>query len=246
MASSKFLGHEPCPACGSRDNLGAYADGKYCFGCGWGIRGYRGYSLRELRQRLDQQEKSRGSSPVPLPDDFSFDLPPPVLAWIKQYGITDRELDDNRIGWSFRAQYLIFPVFDIFGNLVLWQGRYFGPNAKHPKYFTAGLPETVFHYLGLIGDYSGAVCVVEDFVSAVKVGRVIPASPLCGSTLSVQRIAKMSDQFKNLYIWLDKDKHVYSLRARWRASAYFENVRTITTDLDPKGNSDAKIQELLS
>lgn len=31
---SKFLFHEPCPACGSRDNLGRYADGSaYCFGC---------------------------------------------------------------------------------------------------------------------------------------------------------------------------------------------------------------------
>ena len=31
---SKFLRHEPCPACGSKDNLGRYDDGHgYCFGC---------------------------------------------------------------------------------------------------------------------------------------------------------------------------------------------------------------------
>jgi twinkle protein len=30
-----FIGHEPCPACGSRDNLARYSDGHgYCFGCG--------------------------------------------------------------------------------------------------------------------------------------------------------------------------------------------------------------------
>ena len=32
---SVLVGHEPCPSCGSRDNLGRYSDGHgYCFGCG--------------------------------------------------------------------------------------------------------------------------------------------------------------------------------------------------------------------
>jgi twinkle protein len=33
---STFLHHAPCPACGSKDNLGVYTDGhEYCFGCGY-------------------------------------------------------------------------------------------------------------------------------------------------------------------------------------------------------------------
>ncbi len=32
--SSEFLRHEPCPSCGSKDNLARYTDGHaYCFGC---------------------------------------------------------------------------------------------------------------------------------------------------------------------------------------------------------------------
>ena len=32
--SSVFLNHEPCPSCGSRDNLARFDDGHgYCFGC---------------------------------------------------------------------------------------------------------------------------------------------------------------------------------------------------------------------
>jgi ribosomal protein L37AE/L43A len=32
---SAFMGHEPCPACGSRNNLARYASGRgYCHGCG--------------------------------------------------------------------------------------------------------------------------------------------------------------------------------------------------------------------
>lgn len=38
--TSEFLTYEPCPQCGSRDNLGRYSDGHgYCFGCGHYERG---------------------------------------------------------------------------------------------------------------------------------------------------------------------------------------------------------------
>ena len=31
---SNFVAHEPCPVCGSRDNLARFDDGHaYCFGC---------------------------------------------------------------------------------------------------------------------------------------------------------------------------------------------------------------------
>ncbi|MBN9564949.1 MAG: toprim domain-containing protein [Alphaproteobacteria bacterium] len=33
-SNSNFVGHEPCPKCGSKDNLGRYDDGHgYCYGC---------------------------------------------------------------------------------------------------------------------------------------------------------------------------------------------------------------------
>ena len=33
---STFIRHEPCPSCGSKDNLGRYTDGHaHCFGCGY-------------------------------------------------------------------------------------------------------------------------------------------------------------------------------------------------------------------
>ena len=33
---SEFIQHEPCPKCGSRDNLARYDDGHaFCFGCNY-------------------------------------------------------------------------------------------------------------------------------------------------------------------------------------------------------------------
>ena len=32
-SKSEFIGHEPCPSCGSKDNLARYDDGHgFCFG----------------------------------------------------------------------------------------------------------------------------------------------------------------------------------------------------------------------
>ena len=39
-ADSHFIGHEPCPKCGSKDNLARYSDGHgYCYGCEYWERG---------------------------------------------------------------------------------------------------------------------------------------------------------------------------------------------------------------
>lgn len=36
MEESQFTNHEPCPSCGSKDNLARYDDGHgFCFGCGY-------------------------------------------------------------------------------------------------------------------------------------------------------------------------------------------------------------------
>ena len=38
--TSTCIAHEPCPECGSRDNLARYSDGHgYCFGCGYYEKG---------------------------------------------------------------------------------------------------------------------------------------------------------------------------------------------------------------
>lgn len=49
-----FLKHEPCPGCGSRNNLARYADGSAtCFGCAhWEPPDERGYSSREDTRRV--------------------------------------------------------------------------------------------------------------------------------------------------------------------------------------------------
>lgn len=244
MASSNFLGHSPCPNCGSRDNLGNWEDGKWCFGCGYRLPKYKGLSLKDLRQSLEQQEK-RGSkyANLRLPSDFSYDLPEQCRQWLSKYGLTNREISQHRFGWSAEYECLIFPVFDIFGNLLAWQGRSFRQKPENvQRYNSRGDLSSIYHIIGTGGN---TVVCVEDLVSAIKVSRLLPAMPLWGSQMPIDRIRKLSGRFSRLVLWLDHDKQRYALQARFRALPYFDDVKVVITELDPKGYSDIRIKEYL-
>jgi twinkle protein len=70
---STCVGHEPCPECGSRDNLGRYDDGHgFCFGCGYYEHGStssdapavpRRRSSPELLEGMDFEKSHRAIRP---------------------------------------------------------------------------------------------------------------------------------------------------------------------------------------
>lgn len=61
--SQGFLKHEPCPSCGSQDNLARYDDGHgYCFGCNYYENGDG-----EARQVSEEKQGLREGAYVPLP-----------------------------------------------------------------------------------------------------------------------------------------------------------------------------------
>ena len=253
----EFSHHERCPECArlgkdtAKDNLGVWKDGhKYCFGCGWHSN-VGGLSLERLMARHTQLkllenkgEKNKNDPVVSLPVDFTADIPQVALEWLKSYEITDAEIEENWIGWSPQYERLIFPVFDRYNNLLMYSGRDFSTREGRPKYHTEGLPEKVFHILNDDGD--DCVCIVEDVVSAIKVGRHIPTMPLWGSILSTKRMITLSDLYKVLIIWLDHDKQEYAIKQSIKARPFFDDVKVIGTDHDPKVFSNSNIEEILT
>lgn len=252
---TSFVKHEACPVCNSRDNVGVWSDGhKYCFGCGWGIPAYKGMSVEALKQQMRSQEQKNGHS-IFLPLDYSLDIAPQAIAWLKKYEISDKEIRLFKLGYSHDRHYLVFPVFDSYGNLLLWQGRYFGPNAEHPRYFTSGYPEKVYYIMGPEGRLhdgdnrvrsANFLVLTEDVVSGIKVSRQYPAMPLFGSQVTLDRIRKLSDRFTSLVIWLDRDKLKDSVKARIKALPFFEHVSVVVVDGDPKDYDDISIRSIIS
>ena len=73
---SSFSHHEPCPKCGSKDNVAVYTDGgKHCFGCGYHISGKWSLNVDNMQQRLLNNNKNNESDKLYLPNDFDRSIP---------------------------------------------------------------------------------------------------------------------------------------------------------------------------
>ena len=232
---AKWIKNTHCPRCGSKDNLGVWDDGStHCWGgCGE-------WSPPKVLQL--NRVKSDIYINVYLPNDVIDILPTKALDWLAKYHLTKEELSVIKPLYSYEKDLLVFPIYDDQGELLMWQGRYFGDNTNHPKYLTYGA-KNVLHIVGVESD---TIVVTEDLVSAVRVGSVINAMPLWGSSMPLESIIRLSKRFKYLSIWLDNNKAKESLKTRIKASPYFDGVLSIVTELDPKCYSVEQIKEILN
>lgn len=240
---SQFQRHEPCPKCRemgvdkSGNNLGVWDDHKYCFSCGY-VEINNSLNLNRITNNKKSQDVS---AYIELPSDITTVLPERAVKWLDKYELTETE--KNQFLWSEQYQRLIYPVYDLYDNLLFYQGRAFNQdNGKHSKYSTQGFGNKIFH---LIGPEQPRLIVVEDVVSALKISRQAYVMPLWGSQISPERVRMLSGMVFKLWIWLDKDKAEYSLKTRQMASPYFDEVRCIITDKDPKEYSNDKIMEII-
>lgn len=241
---------EQCPRCASigkdtrKNNLAVYEDQhEYCFGCGFYKRAPD--SVANMQAKLDKRggkAQTRTSFSFDK-EDFSYSIPANALAWLRKYGITDAEVHKHNICWHEEKQSLIFPVFED-ERLVSYTGRYFGPDKDHPKYMAGG--DKKGHYKLFPQEESHVYVLVEDYVSAIKVGRHFNCIPLLGAHVPLALILSLSRHEPILRIWLDRDKAESAMKFSARARQYIKDCATIVTDLDPKCYKDSEIKTIVS
>jgi len=232
-----FLHHEACPSCGSRDNLGRYADGSaYCFGC---------HYYERPNGSVDPRNRETGKSKdfAQPPSDCGYEFSSECLSWLEKYGLTVQELYERQVVWSPQRQQLVF----LFENGI-WQARNFGEFAK-TKYFTQGnVNEHLPVYCrvgGSVGD-SPTVVLVEDCISAIKIARQQDSMPLLGSNISHQKLYRLKHFYEEAVFWLDSDKYAEAQKLAQRAKLLGLKTKVIFTELDPKEYNDQTIAKLLS
>lgn len=224
---AKCIAHEPCPKCGSRDNLGRYDDGSaFCFGCR--------YYEPPIRQRRMPLEPTKTLTEPP--NDLSSYLPSLNREWLLKYGLNEDEIKLFKYSPSIdRHLYLVYDH----KKLVYWEAR--GIN-KHPKTLSHG-PKPL-HILGHVPK-SKTVVLVEDVVSAIKVSRYLPCMPLFGSVLQSHHLIPLAEMFERVIFWLDHDKWKESLEQA-RTFLYLDReVSNIRTVRDPKELPEEEIKKLL-
>lgn len=249
---SEFVGHEPCPNCGSRDNLARFSDGHaWCFGC----KHYEPATLlAQLQQEVNNNNK-KDDRTLDLPVDFSLSIPPVGYEWLTKYELTPREIRQREIGWSNEGVYLqkkgiqlcpllIFPFYDEDKRLLAWQGRYFGSDPAGTKYYTKGQRDSFLPICNFDGGDTLVVC--EDCVSAFKLARITASMPLLGSHLNKEKALRISKLYRNLIIWLDYDKAKESTQMSMEYQVFFQGfTKSVITERDPKEYTTEELRKCL-
>lgn len=264
LNTSKYEYHTSCPQCGSRDNLAMYSDGHgWCFGCQEVVikpESYTKYSRRQDRYNDPTAENQT----LRLPNDFTTDIPELGLTWLRKYTLSPNEIVRNRIGWSqngwtlnprkaqasktstpiLYSPLMIFPVFDQWENLLMFQARYMGPEQGLPKYWTKGVKDCL-HILEVRGDNTNTIVLVEDLISAIKTSRTTTSMPLWGSDIKDELAVRLCNIYDNVVIWLDKDKATYARKRAESLRFLFKTVKVVISDGDPKDYETNSIRQYL-
>lgn len=218
----------------------------HCFNCNMhGFQRNNGsmapvQTLRAIEKLKEYREVK--STKLYIPDDFTTDIPDTGRVWLYTYGITEEEIVRYKFGSYNSGSRLFLPVFDG-PDLVYYQGRLL--TGKGPKYLNVKAAGAKNVFFKSYQTNCNILCITEDILSAIKVGRHVQGLALLGSymPLSLTQIIK---GYRRVYLWLDPDK-------RKEAAKYAQQFSSLTgipitplfTDKDPKEYSNAEINRCL-
>lgn len=256
---SKFVKYEPCPRCRERgrdragDNLALYSDGsKHCFSCHLHVtpKHYVKPVYEEIRTEVKKV----------LPNDFSRDIPATAWKWLLQYGLGFRYWQPFT-GYSEKESRLIFTVGEPIDFSV---GRYIDGGTGTSSGVRQGEGSLV-HSVGakrkwycygdahkkahVIGDSSAAesIVLVEDIISAHKVGQVTSSIPLFGTNIFEGVLPVLKLYKKPVILWYDADQKDHAVKRAARLSMLTGlPVSYRFTNSDPKSLSFDEIRNVLN
>lgn len=230
----------------------------YCFRCG-----RSGYHSSRTRTKSGSAYGTRSSAPsrgevsatgrsteLELPADCCQSIEEwPVLArfWLRSYGIGDSEIRSNGICYSKSLGRVVLPVYDDEG-LAFYQTRRIDSKDTGQKYMTYKNRDAAL----LLGDddiTNDVVVLTEDYLSAIKVSRHLPAMPLFSTRVrEIHRKALMDKGFSEFIIWLDDD-NLQVRKDQLRNKRELDKIGNCdiihSNGTDPKEHTDEEIINIL-
>lgn len=221
-----FIQFHPCPKCGSKDNLAEYSENFHCFGCGYHKRKNTLARVRSLNA-IDELKTDDVSKGITLSKTLAIE----AKKWLLGYCLTEEEMQQFTYDYENEVLYLFF-------SDSYRVGRNFA-NAAITRYTSKG-KKPVLKY------GNGKICVlVEDIISAIKVGRQYTAIPMLGAKPTEEIIQALND-YDEVVLWGDADKMRENIVVRNKLSERLgKKVKLCFTSLDPKCYSDLEINNTL-
>ena len=175
-----------------------------------------------------------------VPEDLTSIIPYHYTRWLEDKGIFLTEITEN---WKYSPSTTRI-VHEVEGrNGKFAELRTMFSNEVHKAIHVGRKP---YHIYGNLDD-SGVLVVVEDLISAIKVGRLYGTLCLFGDSLPNEVIAELGNN-PNIYqviVWLDGDK--YNLSKEY-ANAFRKlnlDSAAVFTKEDPKAYSQGEIKDLV-
>lgn len=232
----RVVAYDPCPKCRANgkdsrgDNLVVYSDGGYhCFSCG----------NHRSPQRFVPKEEVPNVSKALLPADFTREVPANAWKWLLQWGLP-YQYWLKKVGFSPKENRLIFLVGE---PTVFSLGRYLGEDKGPKKWYVWGDPH---RHCEVVGD-GEKIVLVEDLLSAHKVGQVTTAIPLFGVNYHPPHLYYLMNDARPVVLWLDKDQEGEVKKKAVKLSMLLNKaVDVLITDKDPKEYSVDEISRYVS
>lgn len=234
---------QECPHCGSSTGYQEYERSAWCFKC---------HKLTWLKRDDDYIAPVRVKQIFEgLPMNSTHTLPATAIAWLKKYNVTDEQIDLYRFMYAREIdnhgkvykERLIIPSYDKHGNLRSFQARALLPN-DDTKYISSGDLSYMFWSRQVETE---VLCIVEDAISAVRVGEVISCVALGGTNVNDEKLYKLIKQNRPLVVWLDGDKpgQAASRKLINRLGPLAKGgVKSVISSKDPKAYTVDEIKEL--
>jgi hypothetical protein len=217
-----------CEACGASRGKAEYDEGSYCFSC----------HKKEFAHSLIPISKTNNQKMLPKynEEDKRYELTIEQKQYLKQYYLSDEQIEMNGIYNSPEERRIIFPIDARNG----W-GRSLKDKTKWLYY---GSDSVVYYKSGLTpGD---TLVLVEDVISCIRVSKYADTIALC-STVMKENIMPYIMEYKNIVLWLDGDvAGIKGAEKIKRQLQLYRRVGIISTRQDPKCYINAKIEELLN
>lgn len=221
----------------------------WCFRCndsGWHPHPTPTLAERIARQKA-QDDKDRAVEAdrrPPMPAVFEVgSWPLDARVWLYRAGIDNDTIARHGLYYCPPLNRVVIPVADG-GRLAYWQARGFEPG--RPKYLNP--PCDRQDLTARYGD-TGPVVVVEDILSAIRVGEVARGWCILGTSTSdaIATAIRRASQDAGCCVWLDPDAAGKRGRAKalTKLSMIGVNPKIITSDKDPKYYSKEELKHYI-
>ena len=228
------------------DERGLHA---FCFRCndtGWAPPAPVPLAVRLERIRKAQEADKRAARTTALPEPQvrAWDeWPPACRLWLLKAGLSRADLPGLGAYYHPASDRVVLPVLDSAGGLLFWQAR--AVDGRQPKYLAPDIPKDSF-----VAQYGKAneVTLVEDLLSAYKVGTVAEAWSLMGTSINKLALSLLLSRGCKVNVWLDPDAAGQRASTKVLASlrAVGVEARNIVSAKDPKLIHRYEIKELLT